>query len=95
LDLELGSCFRDALRDANIIIPQGLSIPDWIQIEEIPTICADLDLKWFGDGNLEIGIEPVIVLYRTRKGKGHAVLVPDIGPLLDRVEIVGVIRLVT
>lgn len=87
-----GPCFRDALKDANVTILPNLSIPDWIPIEEIPVICGRLGLEWFGAGYVEIDIEPVIVLYRTREDIGHAVFVSDVGPLLGCVEIVGLIR---
>lgn len=88
-----GSCFRDALKAANVAIPPTLSIPNWIQIEEIPVVCGRLNLEWYGVGNVDIDIEPVIVLYRTRKNKGHAVFVSDIGPLLGCVDIIGLIRI--
>ena len=87
-----GSCFRDALEAANILIPPSLSIPDWVPIAEIPAICGRLGLEWHGNGDISIGVEPVIVLYRTRPGKGHAVFVSDIRPLLGCVEIIGLIR---
>ncbi len=87
-----GGCFREALRAANISIPNDLFIPDWIKRDNIPAICKNLNLEWIGGGKIHIGVEPVIVLYRTGEDKGHAVFVPDIGPLLD-FNIVGLIRL--
>ncbi len=82
---------RDAFAIAGIVDP---SIPDWIAMEEIPVICEKHSLEWTGKGNLKIGVEPVIVLYRTRKNKAHAVFVNDIGSLLNQeIIIVGVIRL--
>jgi hypothetical protein len=89
-----GQCFINALREAKIKIPKRLSIPDWIPIEEIPKTCAILGLEWLGTGCHKIGVEPVIVLYQTINNKtGHAVFVEDIGALLGRVSIIGVIRL--
>ena len=90
----LGSCFKDALKAANVLVSSNLSIPDWVQIEEISVICGYLNLEWYGVGKVEIGIgEPIIVLYQTSKYKSHAVFISDVGPLLGCIDIIGLIRL--
>ncbi len=87
-------CLAKALVIAGIKIPDDLSIPDNIDIGEIPAICKRLNLRWYEGVNIKIGIEPLVVLYRTGKGKGHAEFVSDIGEiLLWQVEIIGLIRL--
>lgn len=87
-------CLARALVIAGIKIPDDLSIPDNVDIGEVPAICKRLNLRWYGGSNIKVGIEPLIVLYRTGKGKGHAEFVSDIGELLlSQVEIVGLIRL--
>lgn len=92
----LGGCFKEALENAQVSIPDDLHIPDWIQIEDIPAVCKVLDLEWCEPENIKLGVEPVIVLYRTGRHTdqtGHAVFMPDIGPLINRVSIVGLIRI--
>lgn len=87
-------CLVRALAIAGIKIPDDLSIPGNVDIGEIPAICERLNLRWYEGDNIKIGVKPVIVLYRTGKGKGHAEFVSDIGDLLLwQVEIVGLIRM--
>lgn len=86
-----GSCFRDALEAAGIAIPPDLSIPNWVNIEEVPHICKNLGLKWHGTGEIKLGIEPVIICFCTSENKGHAIFTEDVGPFLDY-NIIGLIR---
>ncbi len=88
------NCFVEALTIADVVIPPDLSaISGSIDIGEIPAICKRVNVKWYGEGKVELGVEPVIVLYRTSEYTGHAKFVSDIGPLVGRIEIIGLIRL--
>lgn len=89
-----GSCLRDALIEAGVLIPNHVRLPDWIEIEEIPALCAKLNLRWHENCALELDVEPVIVLYPTTPGKGHAIYLEDIGPFLKAgKDIIGLIKL--
>lgn len=90
-----GFCFRNALIDAGIIIPSNLDIPEWLSIHEANDICNYLGIEWLEDCNISIGVEPVIVIYKTGQGKAHALFVRDIGSLLGQFKIIGLIRVQT
>lgn len=89
-----GSCVKDALRQAGVMIPPYISIPDRIPLEEMPVLCAKLNLEWYGGGEqVTLGVEPVIVLYETTADKGHAEYLDDIGSFLETEQgIIGLIR---
>lgn len=86
-----GACFRNAMRKAGY----RLSTPDWIVIENIPQAIENFNLSLItGPITIELGIQPVIVLYETRPGKGHAEYVNDIGSVIARgARIIGIILL--
>lgn len=88
-----GACFEDAMKQAGY----GINAPNWIKIEDISHTVEHLGLVFHsGAGNVEVGVQPLVVLYETRPGVGHAKYVEDIGPLIESgKEIIGVIILPT
>lgn len=77
----MGTCLTDAFRMAGY---DQLEIPEWIDIEAVPDICEGIGLRWHGGGEtMFVGLDqPVIVLYKTRPGKGHAEYLKDSAGLI-------------
>lgn len=50
------NCLIRALVIAGIRIPDDLSIPDSIDIGEIPAICERLNLRWYSGGDIKVGV---------------------------------------
>jgi hypothetical protein len=71
----------------------GMSgVPDWPTIEEVREMCAQFGLRAYWDGDVRIPAgQPVIGIYRTPVGTGHAEYLPDAASLLDR-DVVGIIE---
>lgn len=83
------NCLRQAFLEAGYDLP----LKSWFPIKDIPHLCKLLNLEWYDYkiGDLELGIEPVIVIYKTSKDKGHAVYTESIEPYL-KYPIVGIIK---
>lgn len=85
-----GSCLKNALAEAGF----NLDVPDWIMLEDIPPITEALGLRWVGGGN-SVSIaahQPVIVIYETFSGNGHAEYTENIMSMLIKCKrIIGMI----
>lgn len=86
------TCFRDALIDAGVSIPGNMQIPSPIKWEEAVKTCKILGLQIYYIETVTVYDEPMIVMYKTKPGKGHAVFTDNIKPFIDRgVEFIGII----
>lgn len=80
-EISLGTCFSQALSEAGITA-QDVGV--WLDISEAKTICESVGLVFHDNkstgGNLSIeGGKPLIVVYKTRRGRAHAEYVQDFG----------------
>ena len=85
----MSDCLRIALEQAGF----GVSgVPDWPTIEEVREMCDQFGLcaHWCGGVEIPVG-QPVVGIYRTPQGTGHAEYFLDAAPLLDK-DVIGIIE---
>ena len=85
----MNNCLRIALEQAGF----GMSgVPDWPTIEEVRGMCSQFGLRahWGGDVRIPVA-QPVVGIYRTPQGTGHAEYFPNAAPLLDK-DVIGIIE---
>ncbi len=85
------SSLRDALLAAGFD-NFGIIVPDNLPIILARTICEHLGMIWHGEGEINIGVEPLIVFYETAPQWGRAEFTEDIGDFLNE-KIVAVARI--
>lgn len=67
-------------------------IPEWILGDDLPAVCRNLGLKWYGEGrNITVPDKPCIVIYKTGDGKGHAEYTTNLRQYIGKVDVCGII----